>query len=71
MKKYLGLALLPAAGVTVGLVMEAKGIFGVSSFSEVMVNGVLGSVIINELFTPFLVRFSLYKAGEITRTERT
>jgi len=70
-KKYLGLALLPAAGVTVGLVMEAKGIFGVSSFSEVMVNGVLGSVIINELFTPFLVRFSLCKAGEITRTERT
>ncbi len=63
-KKYLGFALLPKAGVTVGLVLEAKGIFGSSYLSEVMVNAVLGSVIINELLSPFLVRFSLIKAGE-------
>ena len=63
-KKYLGFALLPTAGVTVGLVLEAKGIFGSTQISEVMVNAVLGSVIINELLTPFFVRFSLIKAGE-------
>ena len=67
-KKYLGLALLPTAGVTVGLVLEAKGIFGPSQISEVMVNAVLGSVIINELLTPFFVRFSLIKAGEAIQT---
>lgn len=66
-KKYLGFALLPKAGVTVGLVLEAKGIFGSSYLSEVMVNAVLGSVIINELLSPFLVRFSLVKAGETVR----
>ncbi|MFP4086259.1 MAG: hypothetical protein ACLFUL_05650 [Desulfobacteraceae bacterium] len=32
--------------------------------SEITVNAVLGSVIINELPTPFFVRFSLKKAGE-------
>jgi Kef-type K+ transport system membrane component KefB len=63
-KKYLGLALLPAAGVTVGLVLEAKEIFGPTYLSKLMVNAVLGSVIINELLAPFFVRFSIFKAGE-------
>jgi Kef-type K+ transport system membrane component KefB len=67
-KRYLGFALLPTAGVTVGLVLEAKGIFGSTQISEVMVNAVLGSVIINELLTPFFVRFSLIKAGEAIQT---
>jgi Kef-type K+ transport system membrane component KefB len=66
-KKYLGIALLPTAGVTVGLALEARNIFGVSRISELMVNAVLGSVIINELLTPFFVRFSLKKAGDIEK----
>ncbi|MBE9571835.1 MAG: cation:proton antiporter [Proteobacteria bacterium] len=68
-KKYLGFALLPKAGVTVGLVLEAKEIFSSTYLSEVMVNAVLGSVIINELVTPFFVRFALTKAGEAMRTK--
>lgn len=64
-KQYLGLALLPTAGVTVGLALEAGEILGPTRISEIMVNAVLGSVIINELLTPFFVRFSLKKAGEI------
>ncbi len=63
-KKYLGLALLPTAGVTVGLALEAKNILGETSLAEIMLSAVLGSVILNELLTPFLVRFSLFKAGE-------
>jgi len=63
-RKYLGPALLPTAGVTVGLVLEAGGAFGRSRLSEIMVNGVLGSVILNECLTPFLVRYSLKKSGE-------
>lgn len=67
-KKYLGLALLPTAGVTVGLVLEAKSIFGATYMSEIMVNAVLGSVIINELLTPFLVRFAFVRTGEAKLT---
>jgi Kef-type K+ transport system membrane component KefB len=63
-KKYLGLALLPKAGVTVGLVLVAGEVFGDTYLSEIMVNAVLGSIIINELMAPFLVRFSLRRAGE-------
>jgi hypothetical protein len=48
----------------VGLVLEAKEIFGPTQISEVMVNAILGSVIINELLTSFFVRFSLNKARE-------
>ena len=63
-KRYLGLGLLPTAGVTVGLVLLAADIFGPSRISEVMVGAVLGSVIINELMAPILVRYALIKAGE-------
>ena len=63
-KKYLGMALLPKAGVTVGLVLAAGEIFGDPYLSEIMVNAVLGSVIINELIAPFFVRFALKRAGE-------
>lgn len=64
-KRYLGFALLPTAGVTVGLALEAKNVLGGTPLAEVMVSAVLGSVLINELLTPFFVRFSLVKAGEI------
>lgn len=66
-QKYLCFAVLPQAGVAVGLVLKAKDVFGPTYQAEVMVNAVLGAVIINELLTPFLVRFALVKAGEATR----
>lgn len=62
--RYLGFALLPKAGVTVGLVLVARDIFGPTPAAELMVNAVLGSVIINELLAPFGVRFALFRAGE-------
>lgn len=63
-KRYLGLALLPKAGVTVGLILLAKDIFGASPLSTIMVNAVLASVIINELIAPPLTRYALFKAEE-------
>lgn len=63
-RRYLGLALLPKAGVTVGLILLAKNVFNSSPLADLMVNAVLGSVIINELIAPLLVRYALFKAGE-------
>jgi Kef-type K+ transport system membrane component KefB len=63
-RRYLGLALLPKAGVTVGLVLLAKNSFGASPLADIMVNAVLGSVIINELISPPLVKYALVRAGE-------
>ena len=61
-KKYLGLALLPKAGVTIGLVLLAKRAF--PTFGAIMVNAVLASVIISELMAPPLTKYAIFKAGE-------
>ena len=62
LKHYLGLALLPEAGVTVGLALLAATEF--PSFGELMLNAVLAATIINELIAPPLSRRALVKAGE-------
>jgi len=66
-KKYLGLSLLPTAGITIGLVLEADFIFSktIPFLSDLMVNAVIGTTLINELVSPYFVRFSLKKAKEI------
>jgi Kef-type K+ transport system membrane component KefB len=61
-KKYLGFALLPKAGVTVGLVLLAALEF--PTFGAVMLNAVLASTIINELIAPPLSKYAIFKAGE-------
>ncbi len=67
-QKYLGLGLLPTAGVTVGLVLMARELFGDHPAADVMVNAVLASVVINELISPLLVRYALVRAGETRAT---
>jgi len=62
-RKYLGLALLPKAGVTIGLILLASLEF--PSFGDVMLSAVLASTIINELIAPPLVKYAISKAGEI------
>ena len=62
MRHYLGLALLPEAGVTVGLALLAAVEF--PSFGELMLNAVLAATIINELVAPPLSRYALVHAGE-------
>ena len=61
-KKYLGFALLPKAGVTVGLVLLASIQF--PTFGVLMLNAVLASTIINELIAPPLTKYAIFKAGE-------
>ena len=61
-KNYLGLALLPKAGVTVGLILLAERAF--PAFGAILVNAVLASVIINELIAPPLVKYAIFKAKE-------
>jgi NhaP-type Na+/H+ or K+/H+ antiporter len=61
-KKYLGLALLPKAGVTVGLALLAQSAF--PTFGDIIYNSILASVIINELIAPLLVKYAIFKSGE-------
>ena len=61
-KKYLGLTLMPKAGVTVGLSLLVMETPELEPISALVVTGVLASTLINELFTPPLSKFALTKA---------
>ncbi len=64
--KYLGFALLPSAGVAIGLILDAKGLMDTISpyLGGLIVSAVVAKTLLNEIITPFLVRFSLIKAEE-------
>jgi Kef-type K+ transport system membrane component KefB len=66
-RKYMGLALLPTAGVTIGLALLAKRAF--PSFGDIIFNAVLASVILNELIAPPVARYAIFKAGEQMQQE--
>lgn len=62
--RFIGWALTPKAGVTMGLVLTVGHYLSDPWMAEVIINAVLASTIINELVTPILVKRSLLKAGE-------
>lgn len=65
-RKYMGLALLPAAGVMIGLTLEMRSILPVEygPLLDVVVSGVIGSILVNELSTPFMLRHAIHKVKE-------
>lgn len=62
--KYLGVTLLPQAGVALGMSMQAASELG--SAGEVIRNISLFAVLVYELVGPLLTKIALTKAGEIT-----
>ncbi len=60
--KYLGITLLPQAGVALGMADKAKEL---GEIGVIVANITLFSVLIYELVGPFLTKVSLQKAGEI------
>lgn len=62
--KYLGLTLLPQAGVALGMATTVAADFGAEG--AIIRNIVLFSVLIYELFGPILTKNALTKAGEIS-----
>ena len=60
---YLGITLLPQAGVALGMCVTAQGL---GQQGELIRNIVLFSVLIYELAGPILTREALKRAGEIS-----
>lgn len=61
--KYLGITLLPQAGVALGMAIKAKESFGMEG--TIIANITLFAVLVYELIGPLLTKISLQKAGEI------
>lgn len=66
--KYLGITLLPQAGVALGMAMKAKE-FG--KIGEMVATITLFAVLIYELIGPMLTKIALTKAGDIQPGEAT
>ncbi len=63
-KKYLGITLLPQAGVALGMSITAMSELG--NEGTIIRNIVLFGVLIYELFGPMMTKMALMKAGEIS-----
>ena len=61
--KYLGITLLPQAGLSLGLIFLAKPIFHTEIF-DLLLSAMLVSIILNEIISPPLVKWAITKAGE-------
>ena len=71
-KKYLGLTLIPQAGVAIGLSTTASDLFarvGNTEASIMVIAIVLTSTLVYELVGPMITKFALTKAGEIQRQQ--
>jgi len=60
--KYLGMSLVPHAGVAIGLALQMKDILPnqASTISTI----ILGSVMVNEVVGPIITKYAMMKAGE-------
>jgi len=66
-RRWLGIALLPKAGVSVGLALLLLEVPELEEIGTVLVSAILASTLINELIAPPLVAFALSRSGEAGR----
>ncbi len=66
--KYLGITLLPQAGVALGMVstVAADEVFGSSAIGNTVRFTILFGVLIYEIFGPMMTKWALTRAGDIT-----
>ena len=68
-RNYLGLTLIPQAGVAIGLATTANALFSgnpsTAHIAELVLAIVLTSTLVYELLGPMVSKFALKKAGEI------
>ena len=69
--KYLGITLLPQAGVAIGMANQISGMeeFQANNIGNVIVTVVLCATLVYELIGPLLTKMALEKAGEIPKEE--
>ncbi len=64
-QRWLGLALLPQAGVAVGLALAIGHHPDFQEISPILINVILGTTLLYELIGPLAARFALDQAGEL------
>ncbi|MEA3546022.1 MAG: cation:proton antiporter, partial [Thermodesulfobacteriota bacterium] len=67
---YLGPALIPQAGVAIGLIFLISGDANLAVYAEIITPVVLTTVVLSELIGPLCVRYAVEKAGEVHEFRR-
>lgn len=65
LRRLLGMALLPQAGVAIGLVLLVEGDKNMDAFNDIITPLVLAAVLLAELVGPVATKAALVKAGEV------
>ena len=65
-RRFLGIALIPQAGVAIGLIFLIQSDPRLTLFSDVITPVVLAGVVLSELIGPLCAKFALERAGEVT-----
>jgi Kef-type K+ transport system membrane component KefB len=68
-RKYLGLALAPEAGVAIGLSLLIRKTSPYYDFRSIILNITLMAVAVNEIVGPVLTKIALFRAGEARKGE--
>jgi len=63
-RRYLGLALVPQAGIAIGFILLIQGDQELARYASVIIPVVLAGVILSELVGPACIRMAVEKAGE-------
>ena len=63
-KRYIGFAQMPQAGVAIGLALLLHQTPGYETMGELVLNGVIAATVINEIIGPIVLKKLLFKAGE-------
>ena len=69
-RKYLGLTLLPQAGVSIGMAQVVSADPAMTAFAPVVTTVVLSATLIYELVGPLITKWALKKAGEIEEPQK-
>ena len=65
LKRYLGLGLIPRAGVALGMALYVKSYL--PQVGDIILPVIIGSTVIYELIGPLCTKFVLLRAGEIRK----
>jgi len=67
-KKYMGLALLPQAGVAIGLALSLQKQDGLELIAPIILNIIITTTLIHELVGPFFIRYAIKKSAEADKS---
>lgn len=66
-RRYMGAALIPQAGVAIGLVLSLQERSSFESLAPLLLNIIIATTLIHEIIGPFLTRYALEKSGDVAK----